>query len=48
MKKLNIYLDAPDVNSRLAELGLKAEILREAAQRGFAGFASCTPNHPTN
>jgi len=48
MKRLNVYSEPGDVNSRLAELGLKAEILREAVQRGFASWASCTVNHPTN
>jgi hypothetical protein len=48
MKKLQVYSDPRDVKSRLAELGLKAEILREALQRGLAAWASCTPNHPTN
>jgi hypothetical protein len=48
MRKLKIYSDAGDVNSRLAELGLKSSVLREAIQQGFAFWASCTPNHPSN
>ena len=46
MKKLLIYSAPDDVPSRLAELGLREEILREAVQRGQAAYASCTPNHP--
>jgi hypothetical protein len=48
MRKLKVYSVPEDVNSRLAELGLKTEILREALQRGFAAWASCTSNHPSN
>ena len=48
MQKLNVYSEPEDVNSHLAELGLKAAILREAIQRGLASWASCTANHPTN
>jgi hypothetical protein len=48
MRKLKIYSDPRDVNSRLAELGLTAPILKEAIQRGFASWASCTPNYPSN
>jgi hypothetical protein len=48
MQKLQVYSNPGDVNRRLAELGLRAETLREAIQRGFAYWASCTPNHPTN
>jgi hypothetical protein len=48
MRKLSVYTIPGDVNSRLAELNLNAPILREAIQRGFASWASCTPNHPSN
>jgi hypothetical protein len=48
MQKLNVRTEPKDVNSRLLELGLKAETLREAIQQGFAAWASCTPNHPSN
>jgi len=48
MRKLNVYSEPEDVNSRLQELGLKVVTLREAVQRGFASWASCTGNHPTN
>src|SRR5260370_1373145 len=48
MRKLEVYSHPGDVNSRLAELGLKASVLREAIQRGFAAWASCTANHPSN
>jgi len=48
MQKHNVYSEPRDVNDRLSELGLKATTLREAVQRGFASWASCTVNHPTN
>jgi hypothetical protein len=48
MRKLNVYYEPGDVNRRLGELGLKIVILTEAVQRGFASWASCTANHPTN
>jgi len=35
-----------DINKRLMELGLKRENLERAAERGLAGFLSCTANHP--
>ena len=46
--KLNVYSELGAVNNRLAELGLRATTLREAVQRGFASWASCTANHPSN
>jgi hypothetical protein len=48
MQKFNVFSQPEDVNNRLAQLGLKAVTLREAVQRGFASWASCTMNHPTN
>ena len=48
MKILKVYSAPGDVNSRLATLGLRVAILREALQRGKAAWASCTPNHPAN
>jgi hypothetical protein len=35
-----------DARRRLAELGLQSEWLLEAARRGMAAAAGCTPNHP--
>jgi hypothetical protein len=35
-----------DVRSRLAELDLEEEALRDAVRRGQLAFLSCTPNHP--
>ena len=35
-----------DVRSRLAELGLEEEPLKDAVRRGQLAFLSCTPNHP--
>ncbi len=48
MQQLDVCIQLDDVNSRLKELGLGAGTLREALQRGFASWASCTINHPTN
>jgi hypothetical protein len=46
VKKLSVYSTPEEVPSRLAELGLSQEILREAVERGLAAWASCTLNHP--
>ncbi len=35
-----------DVRSRLAELGLQEEPLKDAVRRGQLAFLNCTPNHP--
>jgi AcrR family transcriptional regulator len=35
-----------DLRSRLAELDLEEEDLRDAVRRGHLAFLSCTPNHP--
>jgi hypothetical protein len=35
-----------DVRSRLPELGLEEERLKDAVRRGQLAFLSCTPNHP--
>jgi len=43
-----VYKDLQDVDVRLGELELTQEILLEAAQRGLAAFAACTPHHPRN
>lgn len=43
-----VYKDVPDVDARLAVLGLEQELLLQAAQRGLAAFAACTPHHPRN
>jgi hypothetical protein len=48
MNKPSIHFSLADVKTRLAKLGLSVEALRESVQRGFAAFASCTPNHPSN
>lgn len=41
-----IYVEASDVEGRLAQLGLKEDRLAEIVLRGFVAFASCTPNDP--
>ena len=33
---------------RVAELGLNHSLLMESVRRGFAAWASCTPNHPVS
>jgi hypothetical protein len=43
-----VHKDLSDINARLAELGLAQELLLQAAQRGLAAFAACTPHHPRN
>lgn len=43
-----VFKDVPEVDARLAELGLEQELLLQAAQRGLAAFAACTPHHPRN
>lgn len=43
---VTVRVEALDVRSRLAELGLEEEPLREVVQRGFYAFTTCTPNHP--
>lgn len=35
-----------DARSRLAELGLEEEPLKDAVRRGQLAFLNCTPNHP--
>jgi hypothetical protein len=39
-------VDADDVNTRLADLGLNEVQLAEIVRRGYVAFASCTPNDP--
>ena len=42
-----VVRDEPgDVRTRLAELGLDEESLKDAVRRGQLAFLSCTPNHP--
>ena len=43
-----VHKDTQDVDARLAELGLTQDLLLQAAQRGLAAFAACTPHHPRN
>jgi hypothetical protein len=43
-----VHKDTRDVDARLAELGLTQDLLLQAAQRGLAAFAACTPHHPKN
>jgi len=40
------YSDPNDRRTRLAELGLAAEMLVQAVQRGHSAWANCTLNHP--
>lgn len=40
------HIDADDVQSRLAALGLDEGKLTEIVRRGYVAFASCTPNDP--
>lgn len=41
--------DTPDeVETRLSGLSLNSGVLLEAAKRGLAAFAACTPHHPRN
>jgi len=47
MTSTSLVVSEPrDVDQRLAELGLDATVLNTAALQGFAGWASCTKNHP--
>ena len=41
-----VYSEPIETNSRLADLGLKEELLIEAVERGLAAWASCTVNYP--
>lgn len=41
-----VHVDPQDVESRLSQLGLDEITLRTVVERGFAAWASCTPNHP--
>lgn len=41
-----VYFGLIEAPSRLAELGLREELLIEGVKRGQAGRASCTRNHP--
>lgn len=41
-----VRVEASDVRTRLAELGLEEAPLRDVVRRGYLAFISCTPNHP--
>ncbi len=41
-----IYSEPSDIQSRLAELGLEEEPLRDVVRQGYLAYASCTRNHP--
>lgn len=41
-----VRVDAWDVQSRLAELGLEERPLQDCVRRGYLAFITCTPNHP--
>jgi hypothetical protein len=41
-----VFVEAHDVDHRLAQLGLEEERLAEVVFRGYVAFASCTPNDP--
>ncbi len=43
-----VWSNADGAESRLAVLGLESSVLLEAARRGLAAFAGCTPHHPRN
>lgn len=44
--EVSIYSEPSDIRSRLAELGLKEEPIRDVVRQGYLAFASCTKNHP--
>lgn len=46
MMDLKVYSDSWDVDTRLANLGLKQDQLVHAVECGLAAWASCTKNHP--
>ena len=41
-----VHKDVPEVDRRLAELGLAQDLLLQAAQRGLAAFAACPSSPP--
>lgn len=41
-----VRFEAEDVNSRLAELGLAAKLLRNPVMQGMQACSECTPNDP--
>lgn len=41
-----VRVEAWDVHSRLAELGLEEKPLQDCVRRGYLAFITCTPNHP--
>lgn len=41
-----VRIEGWDVRSRLAEMGLREDSLRDVVSRGYLAHASCTANHP--
>lgn len=46
MQQITIRIDTFDVDSRLAELGLKTALLQEPVMEGMMARSECTPNDP--
>jgi hypothetical protein len=46
MHATKVFATHGQVTDRLVELGLDEAVLVQAIRRGFAAWASCTPNHP--
>ena len=44
--QFKIRFETPDVDSRLAELGLKAGVLKESVMQGMLARSEATPNDP--
>lgn len=44
--QITTRMDPPDVDSRLAELGLTRELLIQAVMQGMMARSECTPNDP--
>jgi hypothetical protein len=43
-----VWTNPDEIDARLQSLGLDRPLLLEAARRGLAAFAACTPHHPRN
>jgi hypothetical protein len=43
-----VWTNLDEIDARLQSLGLDRPLLLEAARRGLAAFAACTPHHPRN